>query len=146
MEPVSRQKIGDMRAIALVQPPVVAATRAASARDVAVQLVRMGISGMPVTERDGTVIGVVTEADILWALGNSTPLEALTAQDIMATDPITVDVETPLAEILRTVRDNSILRVPVTEQGKLVGIISRCDIIRAMVDLQPLPAPDFLMF
>jgi CBS domain-containing protein len=146
MEPVSKRKVGEMRAIALIQQPVIAATPSASARDVAVQLVRMGISGMPVTELDGTVIGVVTEADILWALADDRPLETLTAQDIMATDPITVDVETPLAEVIRTVRDNGILRVPVTEQGKLVGIISRCDIIRAMVDLQPLPAPDFLMF
>src|SRR5678815_783795 len=73
----------------IMQKPVVATTTRASARDIAAQLVRNEFSGMPVTERDGTVVGIVTEADILRALGEGKALETLTASDIMTAKPTT---------------------------------------------------------
>jgi CBS domain-containing protein len=123
-----------MKAIQVMRQPVFAATRTASAQDIAAQLVVNSISGMPVAESDGTVVGVVSEADILRALVEGKRLETLTAQEIMNAHPITVDVETPLAEVMKTVHEYGILRVPVTDQGHLVGIISRGDVIRAAVE------------
>jgi CBS domain-containing protein len=61
-------------------------------RDIAAQLVAAGISGMPVAERGGTVVGVVTEYDVVDALVAGKPLESLKACDIMSRKPITLDV------------------------------------------------------
>ena len=124
----------------IMQKPVVATTTRASARDIAAQLVRNEFSGMPVTERDGTVVGIVTEADILRVLGEGKALETLTASDIMTAKPTTVDMEAPITEIIQVLQEHRILRVPVTEREHLVGIISRSDIIRAVLE------PEFMVF
>jgi len=124
----------------IMQKPVLATTMRASARDVAAQLVRNEFSGMPVAERDGTLMGVVTEADILRVLGEGKALETLTAADIMTEKPATVDLEAPIREVIQILQEHRILRVPVTERGRLVGIISRSDIIRAVLE------PEFMAF
>jgi CBS domain-containing protein len=124
----------------IMQKPVLATTMRASARDIAAQLVRNEFSGMPVAERDGTLMGVVTEADILRVLGEGKALETLTAADIMTEKPATVDLEAPITEVIQILQEHRILRVPVTERGRLVGIISRSDIIRAVLE------PEFMAF
>lgn len=120
-----------MKAGEIMHRPVLAATVRAGVRDVATQLVMNRISGMPVTDRGGTVLGVITEADILGALIEGKKLETLTAGDIMSKHPVTVDVEAPVEKVLEILNDEGILRVPVLEKGLLVGIISRADIIQA---------------
>ncbi len=54
--------------------------------------------------------------------------------------PITVDVNTPIEDVMRSLEDNRIVRVPVTDQERLVGIISRRDVIRAILE------PEFIAF
>jgi CBS domain-containing protein len=124
----------------IMQKPVLATTTRASARDIAAQLVRNEFSGMPVAERDGTVVGIVTEADILRVLGEGKALETLTASDIMTPKPASVDAETPITDVIKVLQEHRILRVPVTEREHLVGIISRSDIIRAVLE------PEFMAF
>lgn len=129
-----------MKASEVMQRPVLATTLRASVRDVATQIVFNEISGMPVTDKDGKVLGVITEADILAALMDGKTLDNLTAEDIMSTDPITVDMDTPIEEVMRVLEEQGVLRVPVTSQGKVVGIISRRDIVRAVLE------PEFMTF
>lgn len=82
-----------------------------------------GISGMPVVDEAGRLVGVVTEYDIISRGGR-------TVADIMTTDVVTVsedsDVET-VAGILTTRR---VRRLPVVRDGKVIGIISRADLVR----------------
>ncbi len=130
----------------IMRQPALAATRKAPVRDIITHLVVNRISGMPVADPDGTVVGVVTESDILRVLVEGDPLNRLMAQDIMSPDPITVDVETPVPEVMHTLHAEGILRVPVTESGKLVGIISRSDLIRAVAEMEGVEEPDFLTF
>ena len=85
-------------------------------------------------------MGIVTEADILRVLGEGKALETLTASDIMTAKPTTVDLEAPITEIIQVLQEHRILRVPVTDGGHLVGIISRSDIIRAVLE------PEFMVF
>jgi CBS domain-containing protein len=124
----------------IMQSPVMAATALASLRDVATQLVTNEFSGMPVADLDGRVVGVVTESDIVRTLIAGKRLENLTASEVMTGPPITVDVETPLEDVMKKLEDNRIVRVPVVNQDKLVGIISRRDVIRAIL------APEFIAF
>ena len=129
-----------MKAREIMRKPVIATTPRASVRDIANQLVEKGFSGMPVAERDGTVVGIITEADILRAFSQHKQLETLTAENIMSTEPTTVDVETPIEAVIMVLQELHVLRVPVTEGGKLVGIISRSDVIRALLE------PEFMAF
>ena len=125
-----------MKARDIMQSPVFAATQNASISDVALQLLTHHISGLPITRADGTVLGLLTEADILWALHEGKELSKVTAQDYMYDEPITVDVEASIKEVLRCLVEERIVRVPVTQEGKVVGIISRSDVIRASMSTE----------
>ncbi|HET7870262.1 MAG TPA: CBS domain-containing protein [Actinomycetota bacterium] len=129
-----------MKASDIMHRPVVAATPTATGRDVAIQLLMGEFSGVPVAQADGSVVGVVTELDLISVLRGGKALETTLAQDIMTKDVATVGVETPLEEIMKVLEEKNIIRVPVTDKGKLVGIISRSDVLRAMIE------PKFLRF
>jgi len=129
-----------LKAKDIMEQPVIAATPQASLRDVATQLVSNEFSGMPVAAPDGRVVGVITESDIIRALIQGKKLENLTAADVMSRPPITVDVDTPLEDVMKSLEDHRIVRVPVTSENMLIGIISRRDVIRAILE------PEFMAF
>lgn len=124
----------------IMQTPVVAATPQASLRDLAARLVTNEFSGMPVADFDGRVIGVITEADIIRALFEGKRLENLTAGQVMTGPALTVDANAPLEDVMKCLVEHKIVRVPVTAEGKLVGIIARRDLIRAHIE------PEFMVF
>jgi CBS domain-containing protein len=124
----------------IMQTPVIAATPQASLRDLAARLVTNEFSGMPVADPDGRVVGVITEADIIRALLEGKRLENLTAGQVMTGPAVTVDVKTPLEQVMKSLQEHRIVRVPVTAEGKLVGIIARRDLIRALIE------PEFMVF
>jgi len=125
-----------MEAGEIMHKSVLTATPRASVRDIAIKLVTNRISGIPVTDRDGVVLGVITEENILRALMEQRGLETLSAQDIMSKDLVAVRTDTSLEGVMQILHDEGIRRVPVTEGGRLVGIISRSDVIRAVLDLE----------
>lgn len=140
---VATQRATGTRALTaeeVMQQPVIAATPRASLRDVATQLIVNEISGMPVADVDGRVVGVITEADIIRALNEGKRLENLTASSVMTGPPMTVDAQTNLAEVMKRLEEHRIVRVPVTSQNKLVGIIARRDVIRVVLE------PEFIAF
>jgi len=99
-------------------------------KDIAFEIFYGFFSGMPVTDDDGKVIGVVTEIDLLKQIRQGKDLEKLKADEIMTKEPVTIDINTPLDEVLNIMIEKNIIRIPVTEKGHLVGIIARRDILR----------------
>jgi CIC family chloride channel protein len=83
--------------------------------------------GFPVLELE-KIVGIFTEGDISRLV--DTPGDTILA-DIMTTEPITVSPDTPLSDVLYLLNQYKFSRLPVVEQGKLVGIITRSDIINA---------------
>ncbi len=124
----------DMKAKDLMMRPVVSARENASARDIALQVLSGHYSGMPVTDENGSVIGIVTEFDLLCQVSEGKELVKLTAEDVMQKEPKTVDINTPLNEVLDIMLENFIIRIPVTEDERLVGIIARCDILKVYIE------------
>ena len=124
----------DMKAKDIMMRPVVSARKNASARDIALQILSGLYSGMPVTDENGKVIGVVTEFDLLCQIFEGKEIVKLTAEDVMQKEPRTVDVNTPLKEVMEIMLENFIIRVPVTEKKRLVGIIARCDILKIFIE------------
>jgi len=110
--------------------PALSAKKDTPVRDIAFELFYGFFSGMPVTENDGRVIGVVTEIDLLKQIRQGKDVEKLKADEIMTKDPVTVDINTPLDDVLSIMIEKNIIRIPVTEEGHLVGVIARRDILR----------------
>jgi len=100
----------------------------ASVQEVAQLLSRKNISGVPVIDKDGKMIGIVTEADIIGKVDR----EGLRAADIMSPEIIAVDEETRVGEIAMLLTEHRIKRVPVVQHGKRVGIVCRADIVHAV--------------
>ena len=100
----------------------------ASAQEAAQLLDQHRISGLPVVDESNDIIGIVTEADII----SKVDKEGLRVSDIMSTEVISVNEETAASEIALLLTERKIKRVPVVQDGKLVGIVSRADIVHAV--------------
>ena len=133
---ITATTIDKLNARDVMNTPVVAALPAASVREVATYMLLGGFSGMPIVDEDGTVLGIVTELDILRTLRVHKPLETTTVSEIMTPDVISVDPSTPVDQIMRTLDVEHIQRIPVLQDGRVVGVVSRPDIIRAVVSPQ----------
>ncbi len=119
------QKGGAMLAREIMTRHVCTISPEASVRDAARILAERRISGMPVLNEQGTIIGMCTEADVI-----SKPGELV--RDIMSTEIISVSEETPVGEIAQLLSHRKIKRVPVVTNGRLVGLVSRADIVAAV--------------
>jgi CBS domain-containing protein len=86
-------------------------------------LFSQSISGMPVVDDHGTLIGVVTEFDII-------AKEGRTVAEIMSTDVVTVAEDTEAETVAQILTSRRVRRVPVVRDGKVVGIVSRSDLVR----------------
>jgi CBS domain-containing protein len=80
------------------------------------------ISGMPVVDADGVVLGVVSEADLISKRG-------ATVADIMTAPVISVTEEMPAVEVAALLTQERIKRVPVLRDGRLVGLIGRSNVV-----------------
>lgn len=123
-------------------------------REIAELLLKHRISAVPVIDSDKTLLGIVSEGDLIRRQETDTErrhswwLEALMSQqekakefikahgrkagDLMTSKVVTVAEDSPLHEIARLLEQNHIKRVPVTKNGKLVGIVSRANLIQGL--------------
>jgi len=124
----------DLKAANVMVSPVVSARVNTSARDVALQLLAGRYSGMPVTDDEGKILGIITELDLLDAVAAGKNLTRTPVEAIMTNNPITADADTPISQVLAKMREAHILRIPISEGGKLVGIVTRYDILKSQID------------
>ncbi|HEX9662175.1 MAG TPA: CBS domain-containing protein [Candidatus Binatia bacterium] len=94
-------------------------------KQLAMLLIKNQISGAPVAAEDGKIIGIVSEADIL-------AKKARQVKGIMSTKVVSVNEETPVEEIAQLMAMHKIKRLPVMKGNKIVGIVSRADIVSAI--------------
>ncbi len=118
---------------------VTAATRKTNGRDLSVKLLSGMYSGLPVVDK-GKVVGVVTEFDLLKAVKEGKDLQKIFAEDIMTNEPICVEEDTHVDEIIKIMTEQKIIRVPVVRKETLIGVISRCDILNSLIQ------PEFVTF
>jgi CBS domain-containing protein len=81
------------------------------------------ISGLPVVDREGRVVGVFSSTDAIARSG-------VTVSDVMTVPAVTVSQDCSIEEVATLLAAKDINRVPVVSEGRLVGIISRADIVR----------------
>jgi CBS domain-containing protein len=116
------------------------------------------ISGLPVVDEGGKLVGIVSETDLMWQETGVTPpayimfLDSViflknpaqyerdlhkalgqTVGEVMSTDPVTVSPDKPIKEAAQLMHDRSVHRLPVVNTtGQVIGILTRGDIVRAM--------------
>ncbi len=91
------------------------------------------VSGLPVVDDDRVLVGFISERDILQVYNTKIQLGDMTVKDLMATPAISFDKDDTLDDIWACLLRNNFRRVPVTSSGKIVGIVSRLDINRNML-------------
>ena len=88
-------------------------------------LIKNQVGGVPVAGKNGKIIGIVSEADILAKKGKD-------VKSIMSKKVISVPDDTTVEEIAQLMNTHNIKRVPVMNDAKIVGIVSRADIVSAI--------------
>ena len=91
------------------------------------------ITGIPVVEEDMTLIGILSEQDVLRLFHTFDEEKNRKVEQFMTQPAVHFEVDEPLLDICFCLRDNAIRRVPVTSEGKVVGVISRSDIIKCIL-------------
>ena len=90
-----------------------------------------GFGSVPILAKDGKLVGIVSEFDLLKAIEEGKEMTKVTAGEIMIKDPITVTRKTLAMEIVHVLQEKHLIRTPVVDDsGKLVGVVSRRDIIQ----------------
>jgi CBS domain-containing protein len=115
-------------------------------RDAARDLVRSGIGALPVIEADGLLVGMLSERELmrhmlsLASINGSIPRPQSgverarrTVRDVMTRQVLCVSPDQPLAEVASLMTNKDVDRVPVVEEGRLVGFLTRGDIVRKLI-------------
>ena len=137
--------------------PVVSAELDATVIQAAQIMLQKRISGLPVVDKDGRLVGIVTEGDFLRRVETGTErrrprwLEFLIGpgrladeytrshsrklEDVMTSDPVIVSEDAPLEEIVNVMERHQIKRLPVVRGQQLVGIVSRANLLQALASV-----------
>lgn len=113
-------------------------------RDAADEMVRAGVGGLPVVDSGGRVVGMLSERELLRHLqgaylsGGPKPGQGgvagrRTVRDAMTRQVLCVSPEQPIAEIASLMSNKDVDRVPVVREGRLVGLLTRGDIVRKLI-------------
>lgn len=134
-----------MRIREVMTTDVVTVGPGTSAKDAAELLAERGFAALPVVDAEGRVLGIVAEADVLRGRVPRDPRLHLRRDDedgapppalvegIMTTEVRTVETTADVADIARLFVDARLRSVPVTDRGRLVGIVSRRDLLRTLL-------------
>ena len=105
--------------------------RTATVEEAIDTLLMQRISGLPVVDDRDQLVGIVTEFALLAIAYDPSILKDTVAQH-MTTDVLTVDVDDPIRKVADLCIVHRVRRVPVTEQGRLTGLIARRDVLKAI--------------
>lgn len=136
-----------MKIRSVMSTHVVTVSPETTLKDAAARLIRYGVSGLPVVDDSGHLVGVLSEADILakevgpspragmlaWLIGDPKrlQLDARTVADAMTSPALTIGPERTAREAAVRMLADDVNRLPVIDGDTLVGIVSRADLVRA---------------
>ena len=147
---------GDVIARDIMSSPGIACREGAWLEEVAELLADREVSGVPVIDDEGNVTGVVSEKDLAHALGSPllrlamrhairtgpflrmprrVPSGGSRARDIMTSPAITAHPDTPIHILAEVMVSKSVNRVPILSSGRLVGVVTRTDVLGAVAGL-----------
>ena len=150
-----------MKAGDVMTTKLITVTPESSVGDAAKLMLQYRISGLPVVDRKGELVGIVTEGDFLrrgetgterrrprwleFILGpgrlSSEYVQAYGRKiaDVMTSDPVCITEDVSLENVVDTLERHRVKRLPVMRDGKLVGIVSRANLVQALATVLPRP-------
>ncbi|MBF0384485.1 MAG: CBS domain-containing protein [Candidatus Omnitrophica bacterium] len=93
-------------------------------------LVMERVTGLPVVNDDSTIVGIVSEKDLMRILMEKESLKEKTVRDYMTKNVQSFSPDDNMVDVCKFLLDHNFRRVPIAQDGKLVGIVSRRDIIK----------------
>jgi CBS domain-containing protein len=130
-----------------------------SVKNIAAVLCGHDISAVPVCDTDGELVGIVSEGDLMQPFGAAKMLkrawwldllaegndlapdfleylktDCRCARDLMSTPVVTASEDAPISELADLMTNHRIKRLPIMHTGRLVGVVSRSDIVRTLID------------
>lgn len=125
----------EKKASQIMTKAVVSATQDMSLKEAISLLLRYHISGMPVIDDESNLVGIITEKDVINATfdGNASWTKV---KEVMSKDLTFFRPDTDIIEIAECFINKKIRRVPIVEDKKVIGIISRRDILREILNLK----------
>lgn len=99
-------------------------------------MVTNSITGIPVIENDSKLVGILSEQDVLRLFETYEDEKNKTVSDFMTQPAIHFEEDENVEDICSCMMQNSIRRVPITSNGRVVGVISRSDILKQILNLQ----------
>ncbi|MBP2291246.1 CBS domain-containing protein [Azospirillum rugosum] len=152
-----------MKAADIMTRQVITIDPDSTVTDAAQRMLENRISGLPVCDANGRLLGVISEGDLLrraetgtvrrasWWLamlaGAPTQAQDYTkshgrrVRDVMSTSVVAANEDTPVEEVVRLMESHRIKRVPVLRDGRLVGIISRANLLHVLATIAPDVSP-----
>ena len=98
-------------------------------------LVEKNVTGLPVVDAQGKLVGVITEKDMLRLLYQEAVRENR-VEDFMTRDVVAFTTSDSVVDVCECLIQNSFRRVPIVEEGRLVGIVSRSDLIKCILEIR----------
>lgn len=84
---------------------------------------------VPVVDEDRTLVGLVSEFDLLRVMDQGKDLRQVTVSEMMTRDVVTATEQTPVPDVVKLLQKHHLIRVPVVENKKLVGVVARRDVV-----------------
>jgi CBS domain-containing protein len=134
-----------MRAADIMTTSVVTVPPSATLKSVARLLVERDISAMPVLDETGSLVGMISEADVMHLQLHEDPRRhvrvpqdsgarvAELASDVMTVDVLAIPPDHDVADVAQLMLDRQVRSLPVVDAGSVVGIVSRRDVLRVLV-------------
>jgi len=107
--------------------------------DVARELAAHTIGAVPVVDDHNRLVGIISTTDLVNLMHDEKRLDAMIVRDVMTTDPISIDEFATADEAIGLMRNAAIRHLPVTREGRLVGMVTAGDLIRHLLKNYPEP-------
>lgn len=153
-----------MRAHQIMTRPVISVTPETPILEAANLMLQRHVSGLPVIDKAGELVGIVSEGDFIrrseigtqrkrgrwlkFIIGSGKEADEFVHEhgrkvaEVMTTEPVTITEDTALEDIVQLMEKNNIKRLPVIRDGKVVGIVSRSNLLQAVASLaREIPDP-----
>src|SRR5271169_2663931 len=146
-----------MRAHQIMTRPVISVSPESTIVDAANIMLQKHVSGLPVLDATGRLVGIISEGDFIrrseigterkrgrflkFILGSGKAATDFVHEhggkvgEIMTSEPLTITEDTDLEQIVRLMESNGVKRLPVTRGDQVVGIVSRANLLRAVASL-----------
>ncbi len=124
-----------LTAHAIMTEDVVTIDKNASIKDAIELLLLQRISGLPITDQEGQLLGIVTEFALL-AIAYDDKVQCETVGQHMTTELFTVGPNDPVNKVADLCLLHRVRRVPVVENGRLLGLVSRRDVLKALYEAE----------